>query len=79
MEYTYLTIEHPDHEGGTWIGEYRWYWAEDESGKYIETEQGENGEWSEFDAFNTLRALQAWIKRSARDLEKYKKMLAEAA
>ena len=80
MEYTYFTITYPDYEGGTWEGQYRYFEAKDEEGKkYIEVEEGDESGWDEYQGFNTLRQMQAWIKRQEKDLAKYLKMLQDEA
>ena len=67
MEYNYLTITHPDEEGGFYDTNYRWYWKKDESGKWIEVEEQSEGEWYEYDGFEKKSDLTKWIK----DNEKY--------
>ena len=75
MEYTYITLTHPDHEGGEYNTNYRWFWVNDENGKGIQVEEESEGEWFEFDGFNKKSELTAWIKDSEKEIRQYRKMM----
>ena len=74
-EYNYITITHPDHEGGEYETNYRWFWVNDENGRGIQVEEESEGEWFEFDGFNKKSELTAWIKDSEKEIRQYRKMM----
>jgi hypothetical protein len=79
MEYTHITREVYDEEGGFDQVEYRWHWAKDESGKWIEVEELSEGEWFEYDGFEKKSDLTRWIKENETENRKIRKMLESEA
>ena len=79
MEYNYITIETYDDEGGFYNAEYRWYWTQNENGKYIQTEELSEGEWHEYDGFDKKSDLTSWIKGQERYTRQARKMLEREA
>ena len=75
MEYNYITLTHPDHEGGEYNTNYRWFWVNDENGKGIQVEEESEGQYYEFDGFNKKSELTAWIKDCEKEIRAYRKMM----
>ena len=75
MEYNYITLTHPDHEGGEYETNYRWYWKKDENGKWIEVEEQSEGQWYEYDGFEKKSDLTRWIKDNEKEIRAYRKMV----